>query len=139
MAAGILALKNNAAIAGGVTDGTLTQHSIVNINAGAVLDVSGSTIAGGYNTSPLQTVVGVGAIAGAALFGLVLWKVGAAEVWDGISKLGWWLLLMVALGGLRFHDACSSTGDVIDSFGFFDQLCSQTMPGTNAVRAAGGK
>jgi autotransporter-associated beta strand protein len=64
VAAGTLALKNSAAIPGGVTDGVTTQNSVVNINSGATLDVSGSTIAGGYNTSPLQTVVGVGSIAG---------------------------------------------------------------------------
>lgn len=44
----------------------------------------------------------VSVVAGAALFALVLWNVGAAEVWQGVTKIGWWLLLVIALGGLRF-------------------------------------
>jgi lysylphosphatidylglycerol synthase-like protein len=41
-------------------------------------------------------------IAGVVLFALVLWNVDAAEVWDGVKKLRWWLLVVIALGGLRF-------------------------------------
>ena len=44
----------------------------------------------------------VSVIAGAALFALVLWYVDAAVVWDGVTKLRWWLLVVIALGGLRF-------------------------------------
>jgi uncharacterized membrane protein YbhN (UPF0104 family) len=44
----------------------------------------------------------VSVVAGAALFALVLWNVGVAEVWEGITKIRWWLLAVVALGGLRF-------------------------------------
>ena len=44
----------------------------------------------------------VSVIAGAALFALVLWNVDAAQVWEGITKLRWWLLVVIALGGLRF-------------------------------------
>lgn len=44
----------------------------------------------------------VSAVAGAALFALVVWQAGPAQVWDGVAKIGWWLLLVIALGGLRF-------------------------------------
>ena len=32
----------------------------------------------------------------------MLWKVGVGDVWEGTTKIGWWLLVVVALGGLRF-------------------------------------
>jgi len=64
VSAGSLALKNGAQIAGGKTNGTITQNSIVNVLAGATLDVSGSTLTGGYNPSTLQTTLGAGTIAG---------------------------------------------------------------------------
>ena len=41
-------------------------------------------------------------VAGIALFSLVLYKVGPAVVWDGITKIRWWILAVIALGGLRF-------------------------------------
>ena len=44
----------------------------------------------------------ISAVAGAALFALVVWQAGPTQVWDGIARIGWWLLLVVALGGLRF-------------------------------------
>src|SRR5688572_25600406 len=50
-----------------------------------------------FNATGIASVV-----AGAALFALVLWNVGVAEVWEGITKLRWWLLAVIALGGLRF-------------------------------------
>ena len=50
-----------------------------------------------FNATGIASVV-----AGAALFALVLWNVGVAEVWEGITKLRWWLLVVIALGGLRF-------------------------------------
>jgi hypothetical protein len=40
--------------------------------------------------------------AGAALFALVVWKVGPTEIADGFRRLGWGIVLVVALGGLRF-------------------------------------
>ena len=39
---------------------------------------------------------------GAALFAVVVWKVGPAEIVEGFRRLGWGILLVVALGGLRF-------------------------------------
>lgn len=39
---------------------------------------------------------------GAALFALVVWQVGPAEIRDGFHRLGWGLALVVTLGGLRF-------------------------------------
>jgi len=50
-----------------------------------------------FNATGIASVV-----AGAALFALVLWKVGVGDVWEGATKIGWWLLVVVALGGLRF-------------------------------------
>jgi hypothetical protein len=44
----------------------------------------------------------VSVVAGAALFALVLWNVDASQVWEGVTKLRWWLLVVIALGGLRF-------------------------------------
>lgn len=44
----------------------------------------------------------ISAIAGAALFALVVWQAGPSQVWEGVAKIGWWLLLVVALGGVRF-------------------------------------
>lgn len=41
-------------------------------------------------------------IAGVVLFALVLWNVDASKVWEGVTKLRWWLLVVIALGGLRF-------------------------------------
>ena len=41
-------------------------------------------------------------VAGAVLFALVLWKVGPGQVWDGITRVRWWILVIIALGGLRF-------------------------------------
>ena len=40
--------------------------------------------------------------AGAALFTLVIWKVGPAEIGEGFRRLGWGIALVVMLGGLRF-------------------------------------
>lgn len=41
-------------------------------------------------------------VVGAALFAVVLWKVGPGEVWAGIAQMRWWLAAVVLLGGLRF-------------------------------------
>ncbi len=57
---GTLKLTNMAAIPAGVTG----QNSIVNVLSTGILDVSGSTIPGGYSTSAMQTVLGAGQIAG---------------------------------------------------------------------------
>ncbi len=42
------------------------------------------------------------AIAGSVLFVWLVLKVGPSEVWAGFQRIGWGLLLIVALGGLRF-------------------------------------
>ena len=52
---------------------------------------------GAFSATGIVTVV-----AGAALFAIVLWTFGAAEVWDGIVRLRWWVLVIIAIGGLRF-------------------------------------
>ena len=39
---------------------------------------------------------------GAALFALVIWKVGPAEIAEGFRRLGWGIAAVVALGGFRF-------------------------------------
>ena len=41
-------------------------------------------------------------IVGAAIFAVVLWQQGPREIWEGISRMRWWLPVIVALGGLRF-------------------------------------
>ena len=41
-------------------------------------------------------------VAGAAIFALVLWNQGPSEIWEGITRMRWWLLAVIALGGLRF-------------------------------------
>jgi fibronectin-binding autotransporter adhesin len=60
VSAGILALKNGAQFPAGISG----QNTIVNVLTGATLDVSLSTLTGGYNSSPLQTTLGIGTIAG---------------------------------------------------------------------------
>jgi hypothetical protein len=41
-------------------------------------------------------------LAGVALFVWLVWWVGPAEIWAGFRQIGWGLLLIVALAGLRF-------------------------------------
>src|SRR5688500_11419837 len=50
----------------------------------------------GILTGLLTTVGGI------LVFALVLWNAGPAQVWEGMLRLRWWLLLIVLLGGLRF-------------------------------------
>src|SRR5690349_3372347 len=42
------------------------------------------------------------AIAGTALFVWLIWTIGPREIWIGFQKIGWGLVWIVALGGLRF-------------------------------------
>lgn len=42
------------------------------------------------------------AVTGVALFTWLVWRVGPAEIWGGFRQIGWGLLLIVLLGGLRF-------------------------------------
>ncbi len=60
VSAGTLALKNSAAIPGGISD---LNQSTVNVLAGATLDVTGYT-AGTYSSSAFQQIVGAGTIKG---------------------------------------------------------------------------
>jgi len=41
-------------------------------------------------------------VAGLALFVWLVWSVGPREVVTGFRQIGWWLLAILALGGLRF-------------------------------------
>jgi hypothetical protein len=43
-----------------------------------------------------------GAVAGLALFGYAVREAGVAEILDGVRRVGWGLLLILALTGLRF-------------------------------------
>jgi autotransporter-associated beta strand protein len=61
VSAGTLALKNSAVIPGGVVAGNL---STIDVRAGATLDVSGSTVAGGYTAPAEQQIIGAGTIVG---------------------------------------------------------------------------
>jgi hypothetical protein len=42
------------------------------------------------------------ASAGVALFVWLVWRVGPTQIWDGFRQIGWGLVLIVLLGGLRF-------------------------------------
>lgn len=60
---GTLKLTNNAAIAGGISDGTVGNvYSLVDVQANGILDVSGA--ASQYSTANLQRIIGTGQIAG---------------------------------------------------------------------------
>ncbi|MEO6213133.1 MAG: lysylphosphatidylglycerol synthase transmembrane domain-containing protein [Vicinamibacterales bacterium] len=50
-----------------------------------------------FNVTTALSIAG-----GAALFALVVWQVGPAEIRDGFRRLGWGIAIVVALGGLRF-------------------------------------
>ena len=42
------------------------------------------------------------AVAGTALFAWLVWSVGPAEIWTGFGQIGWGLVWILILGGLRF-------------------------------------
>jgi hypothetical protein len=42
------------------------------------------------------------AAAGTALFAWLVWSVGPAEIWTGFRQIGWGLIWILILGGLRF-------------------------------------
>jgi hypothetical protein len=44
----------------------------------------------------------VTAVLGVALFAWFIQRVGAAEIWAGLRQIGWGLVAIVAIGGLRF-------------------------------------
>ena len=50
-----------------------------------------------FNATGILSIVG-----GAAIFALVLWYQGPSDIWQGIVTMRWWLLVIIALGGLRF-------------------------------------
>ena len=39
---------------------------------------------------------------GVALFAWLVWRVGPSEIWKGFRQIGWGLIVIVLLGGLRF-------------------------------------
>jgi Lysylphosphatidylglycerol synthase TM region len=51
---------------------------------------------------PLTTVGALTTAAGVLLLVWVVISVGSAEVWSGLRQIGWGLLIIVILGGLRF-------------------------------------
>jgi len=52
---------------------------------------------------PRVSVSGVlTALAGLALLVAVVWRVGVTEIAADVRAVGWWLLLVIAIGGLRF-------------------------------------
>jgi hypothetical protein len=56
-------------------------------------------------TAPRRQITAVGlltAVAGTALFAWLIWKVGPAEIWSGFRQIGWNLVWILLLGGLRF-------------------------------------
>jgi hypothetical protein len=56
-------------------------------------------------TPPLRQITPTGAliaIAGTALFVWLVFKVSPGEIWAGFQNIGWGLVWIVALGGLRF-------------------------------------
>jgi hypothetical protein len=54
------------------------------------------------------------ALAGIALFVWLIWTVGPHEVWIGFQKIGWGLVWIVALGGLRFATRAAAWSLCID-------------------------
>src|ERR1041385_1093489 len=42
------------------------------------------------------------ALLGLALFAYFVWRAGPGEIWSNVSKIGWGLAGILALGGLRF-------------------------------------
>jgi hypothetical protein len=42
------------------------------------------------------------AATGLALFAWLLWRTGPSQIWDGFRQIGWGLVLIILLGGLRF-------------------------------------
>ncbi len=42
------------------------------------------------------------AAAGTVLFAWLVWSVGPAEIWTGFKQIGWGLIWILILGGLRF-------------------------------------
>lgn len=56
-------------------------------------------------TAPARQVTVAGlliAVGGAALFAWLVWRVGPGEIWNGFRQIGWGLVWILILGGLRF-------------------------------------
>jgi hypothetical protein len=65
------------------------------------------------------------AAAGIAVFAWLVWRVGPAEVWTGFRQIGWNLVWIVLLGGLRFAARASAWTLAIEPphrLGFVDAL-----------------
>ncbi len=57
------------------------------------------------NIRPARQITTAGALialAGTALFAWLVWKVSPSEIWAGFQKIGWGLIWIFALGGVRF-------------------------------------
>lgn len=62
-------------------------------------------MAGVPPTAPRRQITAVGlltALAGTALLAWLIWTVGPAEIWSGFRQIGWNLVWILLLGGLRF-------------------------------------
>ena len=56
-------------------------------------------------TRPTRRITAAGlltAAVGSALFIWLVWRVGPSEIWTGFQKIGWGLVWILMLGGLRF-------------------------------------
>ncbi len=56
-------------------------------------------------TAPRRQVTTAGlltAAGGAALFAWLVWRIGPGEIWSGFRQIGWGLVWILILGGLRF-------------------------------------
>lgn len=51
---------------------------------------------------------------GTALFGWLVWRVGPSEIWTGFRQIGWNLVWIVLLGGLRFVARAAAWSTCID-------------------------
>src|SRR4051794_287662 len=55
--------------------------------------------------SPRRSVSATGiltAVGGLVLLVFVVWKAGPSDVAAGMRQVGWWLVVIIAIGGLRF-------------------------------------
>jgi hypothetical protein len=60
---------------------------------------------GAVSEQPRRWFSGSGALsvaAGILVFAAFVWKIGPADIWEGIRNVGWMFPVIIALGGLRF-------------------------------------
>lgn len=68
-------------------------------------------------TAPRRQITATGlltAIAGTILFAWLVWRVGPSEIWNGFAKIGWGLVWILLLGGLRFAVRAAAWGLCIE-------------------------